>query len=904
MNIFNWDWNIKEQTGLAGADIIEFLGYTVDPKHSQTPLGDLRHHIFPDDMPVWEELIGSLCNLSINQFCERDIRFCHKDGHVFSLRFQLNKKENNVGSYSGYIIDVSDIRRQEAELIEENKILQFILNNIPHAVFWKDINSVYLGCNTAFSTVVGCKNINEIIGKDDYALAPEPAIVKGYQADDKEVIQSNKPKHAITEQVVDATGGKLWVDTSKIPLKDSGGNVFGVVGIFKDITVQEETRRELIRTNKLYNTLSKITSLLHTIPSKQELYNEVCRIIVDVGGFKLVWIGEPEGSLVKPLAYAGHPADYVQNIRITIDDTPEGYGPTGRSIRNGEKYVCNDFSKDPNTIPWKSLAEESGILSSANFPIKYSSRIIGSIIIYAGSVNYFGDREVALLEEIANTIGLGLDMIDNIQRQKDKEAELIEARDDWEKTFNAIPDFISILDNDYNIVRSNKAMLEKLNLATLDNSHIKCYSIMHGTSCPIDDCPHTMLLKDGKGHSVNIFEPSLNSYFNVTVSPIYDRDGKISGSVHIAKDITDQKIAEQRNTLLANIIENSNAFVGIGNYKTRTFVYLNNAGRNVLDIGPGEDITGLHIRDFISPDSLEMISTVAMPEVKEKGIWVGESQWVSRMGRVIPVIQVIMRHDGHHGEMEITSTTAIDISAIKKKEEELKKLTIELRSLSHHLQDIREEERKNIAKEIHDELGQNLSVLKMHSVWISSHVNPSDELMKVKLQQLTEIANDTIQKSRHLYNYLHPYMLEAEGLLKTLEWYCKNFTRHSGVKINFVSSFKTKDIFLKKQEISLMFFRVLQESLTNIIRHAHASHVDVVLKTEDGQIMLTITDDGRGFDINKVDTTLHHGLLGMRERVLAFDGRANINSSPGEGTTVLISVPILQDLFVVDEDET
>lgn len=231
-----------------------------------------------------------------------------------------------------------------------------------------------------------------------------------------------------------------------------------------------------------------------------------------------------------------------------------------------------------------------------------------------------------------------------------------------------------------------------------------------------------------------------------------------------------------------------------------------------------------------------------------------------------------------------------DITQRKLDEQNLIQLNNELRDLTNYLQDVREEERKEIAKEIHDELGQNLTVMKMDAIWIAQRLGEGQEDIAERSKNLLKVTDETVLKSRHLYNSLYPQMLNDSGLMDTLHWHAGNYQQITGIRI-IVDGVIEESLLNAKSKLAL--YRAVQESLTNVLRYAKASQVGIELYEEDGMIYLHIRDNGIGFDPDAVNKTMHHGLTGMVERFIALGGSCTINSAPGKGTHIAISVPAL-----------
>ncbi len=230
----------------------------------------------------------------------------------------------------------------------------------------------------------------------------------------------------------------------------------------------------------------------------------------------------------------------------------------------------------------------------------------------------------------------------------------------------------------------------------------------------------------------------------------------------------------------------------------------------------------------------------------------------------------------------------VDISGRKQSEKEQRLLNSELRRLSAHLQNVREEEQTRIAREIHDELGQQITGLKIDLSWVKKKLisNAEPALIQEKISSMNSLLDETIQTIRKIASELRPAILDDLGLCAALEWQSREFERRFNVRSEFISSAKE---LLVAPAIASGLFRMYQESLTNIARHANAKNVVAKLEIKNHDIILTISDDGKGFVTNSVNKkTL--GLLGMKERSLSIGGKLMIESEPGKGTTVTIIV--------------
>ena len=206
--------------------------------------------------------------------------------------------------------------------------------------------------------------------------------------------------------------------------------------------------------------------------------------------------------------------------------------------------------------------------------------------------------------------------------------------------------------------------------------------------------------------------------------------------------------------------------------------------------------------------------------------------------------------------------------------------------LNQHLNEIREEERALISREIHDQLGQSMTALKLDLNLMHKYVGSSPEAMS-KLESMIELVSNTIKDVQRISSDLRPGILDELGLVSAIEWYCDEFEKRTGIKCKL----KLDNSDYGDSQINLTFFRVLQETLTNVIRHAKASSVSIKLHQLNKGATLTIQDNGIGIPEEKIESPKSLGLISMRERVRQFNGKIDISSKKGHGTNLTIFIP-------------
>jgi len=222
----------------------------------------------------------------------------------------------------------------------------------------------------------------------------------------------------------------------------------------------------------------------------------------------------------------------------------------------------------------------------------------------------------------------------------------------------------------------------------------------------------------------------------------------------------------------------------------------------------------------------------------------------------------------------------------KRAEQEVKYSHDQLQQLHQHLVQAREDERTLISREIHDELGQALSALKLDLGWIRDQMAHSPGARE-KVDKTINLVSDTIKNVQRISAKLRPGLLDDLGLPAACEWYCDEFEKRSGL----IMKTTIEEIENIPVPVATALFRILQEGLTNIIRHAKARRVTVSLKKKDQLVILQVKDDGIGMSCDIQNSNASLGLLGIRERIRQFEGIVDIFSGPGMGTTLRVKIP-------------
>ena len=236
---------------------------------------------------------------------------------------------------------------------------------------------------------------------------------------------------------------------------------------------------------------------------------------------------------------------------------------------------------------------------------------------------------------------------------------------------------------------------------------------------------------------------------------------------------------------------------------------------------------------------------------------------------------------------------ALELREVRDQEakEALRRSQKQLRDLATYLQDVREQERTRIAREIHDDFGQSLTILKMDLSWLKKHIVQDLPQVQNKIDSMFKVIDASLQTLHTVSSELRPVILDDFGLESAIEWQAEEFQNRTGVKCRIDSSVANLDL---TKEQSTAVFRIFQETLTNIMRHSGATEVDVRLEMNKDTLILEVADNGRGITEAEIDNSHSFGLLGIRERLYPWNGQVDFIGHPNKGTRVIVRVPNIE----------
>ncbi len=463
------------------------------------------------------------------------------------------------------------------------------------------------------------------------------------------------------------------------------------------------------------------------------------------------------------------------------------------------------------------------------------------------------------------------------------------------KLFDNITDCIIVTDKDRRVLFINKSAE---NLYEMESEEIVGEYVESAIKTDADgiDLKKAQSELDIDGFHRNVYVQYSKSgkklFVEGTVIPLKKYDGQLIGYFALNRDLTELKEKEEEIFFRSSLLQHVNISVIAVDFNG-SITFFNKESENLFG-WTEEEANGNNIFDLIIPRNKNTELKKILKEVNNKQFWDGEilaKRKDSVRFHAHFRISILRNHlNDSSGYIFLLN----DITERKKAEDELKESQKQLRDLAARLDFVREEERKYIAREIHDELGQLLTALKMDVSLLTKKIlkylgKTAQIQVRSEIRSITELIDISVSSVRRLASELRSDLLFDLGLKEALEWYLEDFEKRTGIICTFSAKLDTKNKI--NSSVSLALFRICQEALTNILRHSGAAEVNVTLESADGKTILSVFDNGNGFSKLKLKNKKTLGIIGMRERALSLGGSVNIKSSIGKGTTVTACIP-------------
>lgn len=390
--------------------------------------------------------------------------------------------------------------------------------------------------------------------------------------------------------------------------------------------------------------------------------------------------------------------------------------------------------------------------------------------------------------------------------------------------------------------------------------------------------------------------------FDIIRVPLFDGSGSVTGICGIARNITDRKMAEDAlikiNARLQTLIDTIPDIVYFKNLQGRNLV-VNSAFEELVGMGRA-DIVGKTDEELFPLELARQCMRSDDEVVRNGKARRCEEQVVDKKGNKIFFESIkTPLYDKHENIVGLVGVSR-NITERKTAEESLKESTERLRSLTVHLQTLQEKERRRIAGDIHDEFGQVFTALNYDLSWMRKKL-PDDRRDLIEMtEKMSKLIDNGIRTVQKISSELRPALLDELGLVPAIEWHAEEYEKRTGICCEVDAA--AGKIILDK-DLSTAVFRVFQEALTNVARHANATKVNITLKESKGKLFLKVTDNGRGITKKEISSPKAFGLTGIKERFYPWGGEVRIAGVRGKGTEITVCIPFDKDRKKRDYDK-
>jgi PAS domain S-box-containing protein len=751
-------------------------------------------------------------------------------------KFPIFDAQGNAIMVGGASIDITEHKRAEQALRENQSHLQAILDYCPAMIFLKDLDGRYLQVNRELERTFNLTS-EQVVGRTDAEVFP-PELATAFRDSDRRVLEAGHSLES-EEPAVYADGPHTYI-VHKFPLRDAEGKVYAVGGISTDITARKRDEDKLRRQKELLQTIFDHIPLMISSFDKNGRMKPVNRECERTLG----WCSE------------------VSSDRRT-DIFAELY-PDPQKRQRGLDFIA---AANGEWADFKTRAKDGRVVDTSWTVVRLSD----------------GTR-----------LGIGQDITERKRAEKALRASEERYRDLVENAHDII--YSHDLKGNYTSV--NKAVEQITGYSREEALNINLAQIIAPEYL---EQARSMIQRKLAGDKETVYDLEIVAKdghriaFEVNTRLIY-QDGVPVGIHGIARDVTERKRAQEElresEERFRDLVENSSELICTHDLDG-WILSANRAAVDVLGYDQKEWVGKRNLRDILAPEVDRAAFDDYLARIRKDGTAEGVMLVQTRSGeRRIWEYHNTLRTKGV--VTPIVRGMARDITERKRAEEALRVTSEQLRALSASVQSAREEEGARIARELHDELGSALTSLKWDLEGIdklcSQSVNQMDFLpARKKIEAMMGLIDATINTVTRISSELRPSILDDLGLAAAIEWQARQFEGRAGITCE-CDSF-VEDIELSREKATAIF-RIFQEALTNILRHAQATRVNITMEEERGEFVLQVRDNGRGIAENEKTGARTLGLIGMRERVHLVGGRIEVTGVAGKGTVLTVRVPI------------
>ncbi|MBU1671081.1 MAG: PAS domain S-box protein [Actinobacteria bacterium] len=819
-----------------------------------------------------------------------EIRARRADGAVVPVELSMALMEEE-GEPAGVVIafrDISERRAAEEEIASLTRRLEKVLSSVNEGIITLDLDRTINSVNRAAAEMLGYRE-DELVGRDVKILY--------YSDDEYETVGKRYPEvirngYAATEISLQRRDGTVFpVEASLSPMLEDG-HPTGMVAVFRDRSDRKQAERLASLQRDLAVTAAETADPVRVIRAAVEAVPGLTGL--DAAGIYLADERTGDIELVYSVGLSDRFVEQAsrfpagsRHAQLVNEGTVMFLAPE----RLGEMAPAN---------------VEECLKAGAVLPLRTAEGVLGCLNVASHDAETISSQTQDLLETLAGQVAQAIARARLAAAVRESEAKF---RLIYDNAGEAIYSYgLDLVLTDVNpraceligyswdeMVGRNVLETGTLHPDDVQRTADNISNILSGRERIVTD-EYRLITRDGRVLDVE-----------VTGAAVFDGSGDLLGVTNIAADITEQKRARRELEARERSLRESER-------RYREMLETVHLGAVLLDTEGritfiNEYMTGMSgwtreealgrnwFETFIPPEARELVAQYFRDSIENGNFEpaTGENEIVTRTGerRVIRWYNTILRDEA--GEASGVASLGEDVTRRRVALQALATSREQLRALSRHLTVVREDERADLARELHDELGQSLTGLKMDTVWLERNLmeeKPDLTQVTERLRSMADMIDSNIGVVRRIASGLRLGILDDLGLVPALEWTVEDFSFRTGIAAECHSELGDVDL---DQFTRTQVFRIVQEALTNVARHSGARHVKVRVGRDDVRLTVEVADDGVGISSEAVAGRDSLGIVGMHERARLIGGELKVSGEREEGTSVVLKVPSFED---------
>ncbi len=780
--------------------------------------------------------------IEMEGYWQGEIHNKRKDGKEFTSYARITvfrDKEGKIVNFLATQHDITERKRVEEALRESEERFRALTESTSDFVWEVDLDGVYTYASPKVKDLLGYKP-EEILGKTPFDFMPHEE-AKRVEEEFRASVESRRPFAGLENTNMHKDGRLIVLETSGVPIFDQTGRLCGYRGIDRDITERRRAEEELIR---LSNAVRMATDSI--------VISDLEAKIIEVNEATLKMYGtDDKGDLIGKNSYdLIAPEDREKAIASAKEVLERGY------VENREYHI---ITKDGSTV----LVEMSTAIMKDG-----DGKPIGFVAVSR-----------------------------DITERKRMEQAIQESQEKLRIVFDTIGEGITVVDLAGNIMDVNETVLRMKGysrkeligrygldfVAEIDRARAidEMMDFLKGQEEETPMREVTLLTKDGS---------EIPCEANCTL--LRDSSGNLAGFITVERDITERKKAEKElresEEFSSSLLDNAPNPIVVTNPDT-SLRYVNPALEKLTGFSNTELVNRKTPYPWWTEETCEK-TIKDFEEAMSKGAEGLEELFQRKNGERFWV-EINSMPIRRNGELDYYLSNWVDITERKKAEEELRQYSERLRVMAMQLSAAEDNERRRLAHELHDQVGQNLTALGINLSMVRAQL-PEEAVAPVRsiLDDSQSVLEQTAEIIRDVMAALQPPVLEDYGLVAALRWYADRFASRTGISVTVQGKDPSPRLNTSSENT---LFRIVQETLTNVAKHAQAAQVTVIVVVRKGAVRIVVTDDGVGFNVADVvnsDVQQGWGLTTMSERVNSLGGSFDIESRPGHGTRVVVEI--------------